>query len=148
MSPYSLAHPVSTERGSRLANGILPTRKCGLGPGGRCCILCSVLTDCQSIVFDGHSALTASRLVGKMQREKWSPGRRELSKQPPITLSLVLHPNTERWGVSDRETGCSSVSNSKLWVSDMRKLFCRPSLKTTISASLNIGSVSAKKTSS
>src|SRR5690349_13862462 len=57
MSPYSLAHPVSTERGSRFASGILPTRKCGLGPGGRCCIVClrqsssQVLGSLQKTVF-------------------------------------------------------------------------------------------------
>src|SRR4051794_31906292 len=36
MSPYSLAQRVMTVRGSRLASGILPIKKWGLGPGGRC----------------------------------------------------------------------------------------------------------------
>src|ERR1700686_532649 len=35
MSPNSRPHFEKTARGSRLAKGILPTRKCGLGPGGR-----------------------------------------------------------------------------------------------------------------
>src|SRR5437660_7432754 len=35
MSPNSRAQPRNTASGSALASGMLPTRKCGLGPGGR-----------------------------------------------------------------------------------------------------------------
>src|SRR2546422_3529932 len=35
MSPNSFAHAENTGKGSLLAKGMLPTRKCGLGPGGR-----------------------------------------------------------------------------------------------------------------
>src|SRR6476660_7903539 len=35
MSPNSLAHAENTGKGSLLARGMFPIRKCGLGPGGR-----------------------------------------------------------------------------------------------------------------
>src|SRR6516164_10806302 len=35
MSPYSAAHLLNVSSGARPARGMLPIRKCGLGPGGR-----------------------------------------------------------------------------------------------------------------
>src|SRR6266403_3188658 len=79
MSPNSRAQAEKTARGSWLAKGILPMRRCGFGPGGRPFVSLLITKNQSKLITKNQSNPSTARV-----------GRTFLSDLPEVSLPQEL----------------------------------------------------------